>query len=58
VLYRRSKNLIILLHVFRKDTGRMPEAEIKLAEARWADFKARMDALNRKPPRAAGRDAP
>ena len=58
VLYRRSKNLIILLHVFRKDTGRIPEWEIKIAEERWADFKARMDALKRKPPRAAGLDAP
>lgn len=58
VLYRRSKNLIILLHVFRKDTGRIPEAHIKFAEERWADFKARMDALKRKPPRAAGHDAP
>jgi phage-related protein len=58
VLYRRSQNLIILLHVFRKDTGRIPEAEIRIAEERWADFKARMDALKRKPPRAAGHDAP
>jgi hypothetical protein len=27
-------------------------------QQRWADFKARMDAAHRVPPRAAGRDAP
>lgn len=58
VLYRRSRNLIVLLHAFRKDTGRIPEADIQIAEGRWVDFKARMDALKRKPPRAAGHDAP
>jgi phage-related protein len=58
VLYWRSGNLIVLLHAFRKDTGRIPEADIQIAEDRWADFKARMDALKRKPPRAAGHDAP
>ncbi len=58
VLYRRSRNLFILLHIFRKDTGAIPESEIRIAEQRWTDFKARMGALQRKPPRAAGHDAP
>ena len=58
VLYRRSRNLIVLLHVFRKNTGAIPESEIGIAEERWADFKARMDVLRRRPPRAAGHDAP
>ncbi|MGQ0669510.1 MAG: type II toxin-antitoxin system RelE/ParE family toxin [Actinomycetota bacterium] len=58
VLYRRSQNLIILLHMFRKDTGAIPESEIRITEERWNDFKARMDALKRRPPRAAGHDAP
>jgi len=58
VLYRRSDNLIVLLHILRKDTGKLPEPDIAVAEARWADFKQRMDAERRKPPRAAGRDAP
>jgi phage-related protein len=58
VLYRRSRNLIVLLHIFRKDTGKIPPAEIRIADERWADFKARMDADPREPPRAAGRDAP
>lgn len=58
ILYRRSRNLIVLLHMFRKDTGRIPEREIEIAETRWADFRARMDAERRRPPRAAGQDAP
>jgi len=58
ILYRRSQNLIILLHVFRKDTGRIPDREIETAKERWADFVTRMNAQRRRPPRAAGRDAP
>jgi phage-related protein len=58
VLYRRSGNLLVLLHMFRKDTDRLPPREIEIAKQRWADFKARMDAEKRQPPRAAGRDAP
>jgi Phage-related protein len=58
VLYRRSERLIVLLHMFRKTTGKLPPAEIKIAQKRWEDFKARMDARPRKPPRAAGHDAP
>jgi phage-related protein len=58
VLYRRSENLLVLLHMLRKDTGKLPEAEIAIAEQRWADFKQRMDTKPRRPPRAAGRDAP
>jgi phage-related protein len=58
ILYRRSGNLVILLHMFRKDTGRLPPREIEIAKQRWVDFKARMDAEKRKPPRAAGHDAP
>ncbi len=58
VLYRRSRNLVILLHIFRKDTGAIPESEIRIAEERWADFQARMNAKRRRRPRAAGHDAP
>jgi hypothetical protein len=36
----------------------VPVAEKALAKQRMADFKRRMDAQPRKPPRAAGRDAP
>jgi phage-related protein len=58
VLYRRSGNLMVLLHIFRKDTGKVPAAEIEIAKERWRDFKVRMDAPRRWPPRAAGHDAP
>jgi len=58
VLYRRSRNLVILLHIFRKDTGKIPEAAIAIARKRWSGFKSRMDAQRRRPPRAAGHDAP
>jgi hypothetical protein len=46
-----------LLHIFRKDRGRIAQEDIDLAKARWRGFKARMDAGRRHPPRAAGRDA-
>jgi phage-related protein len=58
ILYRRSGNLFILLHMIRKTTGTVPKAEIETAKQRWRDFKARMDADKRVPPRAAGGDAP
>ena len=58
ILYRRSMNLVVLLHIFRKDSGQLPEGEIEIARARWEDFRARMSAGRRVPPRAAGRDAP
>jgi phage-related protein len=58
VLYRRSKNLFILLHILRKNSGKIPARDIELARARWSDFKARMDTHPRRPPRAAGDDAP
>ena len=55
VLYQRSGNLIVLLHAFEKDTGAVPAAEKAMAKRRMADFKRRMDAEPRVPPRAAGR---
>ena len=58
VFYQRSESLQVLLHVFEKDTRQLPEAQIELAERRFADFKARMDAARRVPPRAVGQDAP
>lgn len=58
ILYRRSGNLIVLLNMFRKDTGKVPGPEIEIAQRRWRDYKARMDAKRRTPPRAAGHDAP
>jgi len=58
VLYRRSDRLLVLLHIFSKRTAKVPASEIKIAKDRWDDFKARMDADPRTPPRAAGHDAP
>jgi phage-related protein len=58
VLYRRSKNLFILLHMLRKNSGKISQADIEIARARWEDFRARMDSRPRRPPRAAGGDAP
>lgn len=58
VLYRRSEDLFVLLHVFQKNSRSIPQGEIDIAETRWDDFKDRMDAFPRTPPRAAGHDAP
>jgi len=58
LLYRRSENLFVLLHIVRKTTGAIPEADKQIASDRWDDFRARMDAPRRRPPRAAGHDAP
>lgn len=58
ILYQRSDNLIVLLHAFEKNTGAVPAVDKETAQRRMADFKQRMDADPRVPPRAAGRDAP
>jgi hypothetical protein len=49
---------VVLLHAIEKDTGAIPTADVELAKRRMADFKGRMDAARRRPPRAAGQDAP
>lgn len=58
VLYRRSDRLFVLLHIFEKRSRKVPEPDNAVARARWDDFKARMNAQPRTPPRAAGHDAP
>jgi phage-related protein len=58
ILYQRSDNLVVLLHAIEKHTGAVPVADVELAKRRMEDFKQRMDAARRRPPRAAGRDAP
>lgn len=58
VLYRRSGRFVVLLHIFGKRSAKIGEREIRVADERWRDFKARMDAPRRKPPRAVGHDAP
>jgi phage-related protein len=58
VLYRRSDRLLILLHVFAKRSTKVSRSDIAIARERWDDFRMRMDAQPRVPPRAAGHDAP
>lgn len=58
ILYQRSDNLMVLLHAFEKNTGAVPANQIDAAKRRMVDFKCRMDADPRTPPRAAGRDIP
>lgn len=58
VLFRRSGRLIVLLHIIAKRTRTVPKGDIQLAKERFDDFKSRMDADPRRPPRAAGHDAP
>jgi phage-related protein len=58
ILFQRSGNLIVLLHAFEKNTGEVPSSQIMVAKRRMADFKRRMDAERRIPPRAVGRDVP
>lgn len=58
VLYRRSGNLFVLLHMIRKTSKAVPRAGIEIAKRRWQDFKDRMETRPRKPPRAVGGDAP
>ena len=58
ILHRRSGNLLILLHIIRKDRRTIPRRDIALAQRRWRDYKRRMDEPDRRGPRPAGRDAP
>jgi phage-related protein len=58
VLYQRSRNLMVLLHAFEKNTGAVTARDKRTAETRMADFEARMNASPPRRPHAAGRDAP
>lgn len=58
ILYRRSGNLFILLHVLRKTSRAIPRGDVNVAQGRWWDYKRRMDAPDRQGPRPAGQDAP
>jgi phage-related protein len=58
LMYQRSGNLLVLLHGLEKNTGEIPAADKRIAQQRFADFRARMDAEPRERPRAAGHDAP
>lgn len=58
ILYRRSDHLVVLLHAFPKRSAKIPAREITIANERWDDFVHRMNTRPRRPPRAAGHDAP
>ena len=58
ILYRRSRNLFVLLHFLEKRTDKVPADDVRIAGARWDDFVRRMAERPRRPPRAAGHDAP
>ncbi|HEX3359471.1 MAG TPA: type II toxin-antitoxin system RelE/ParE family toxin [Solirubrobacterales bacterium] len=58
ILYRRSGNLFVLLHVIPKTNPAIPSGDIELAQRRWRDYKQRMDAPDRRGPRPVGKDAP
>jgi phage-related protein len=58
ILYQRSENLLVFLSAFEKNTGAVPRSQIETAVRRMADFKSRMNARRRRPPRAVGRDVP
>ena len=58
LLYQRSGNLVVLLHAFEKNTGAVTDRDKQIAQRRFVDFKARMNAEPRMRPRAAGHDAP
>ncbi len=58
ILYRRSENLFVLLHIVEKRAPQLPRNEVQIAMDRWDDFRARMNAQKRRRPRAAGHDAP
>ena len=58
ILYRQSGHFVILLHMIRKNSGPIPEPDIRIAEQRWSDFQVRIGTIPVVPPRAAGKDAP
>ena len=39
ILYQRSGNLFVLLHMIEKRTGALPQAEIDIAKARFVGFR-------------------
>jgi phage-related protein len=58
LMYQRSEKLVVLLHITEKNTQKLPAADREIALKRFKDFRERMNAAPRVPPRAAGRDAP
>jgi phage-related protein len=57
IYYRRSGSFAVLLHAIEKRTRALPLADTAVARARYDDFKRRIDAQPRVPPRPLGSDA-
>ena len=58
ILYRRSLQFVVLLHIFEKHDGPVPETDKAIARERWADFRSRMDAEMCRRPSPVGKKAP
>ena len=58
LLYSRSGNLFVLLHMFDKRAAHVPETDVQVAIGRWNDYQSRMNEQPRTPPRPAGHEAP
>src|SRR4029077_3814494 len=58
ILYRCSRNLLVLLHAIAKNGKEIPEADKESARRRWEDYTERMNEAPRRRPRAVGRDVP
>jgi phage-related protein len=58
ILYRRSMQFVVLLHIIDKREKVVPEADKQIARGRWLDFRRRMDARPRKRPSPVGKKAP
>jgi phage-related protein len=58
ILYRRSEQFVVLLHIFEKHDAQVPEVDKQIARERWSDFRGRLAATRRQPPSPIGRKAP
>lgn len=58
ILYRRSEQFIVLLHIFDKHDDQVPEEDKQIARERWADFRSRLAATPRTRPSPIGKKAP
>ncbi|MHB8147779.1 MAG: type II toxin-antitoxin system RelE/ParE family toxin [Vulcanimicrobiaceae bacterium] len=57
ILYKRSEQFVVLLHIFEKHDAHVSEEDKQIAQQRWADFRARLNARPRTPPSPIGRKA-
>jgi phage-related protein len=55
ILYQRSENLVVLLHVLEKDTGAVPRVDIELAKQRTSGAGWMPSGAGRRGPRAKTR---